>query len=104
MARVSGGRGDKSSPRVGTSEWKRAAWDRMIASKQAVSMYAVLLEHGELVTMELSAAQAEGFECMSCKAQCAKGAGAFRPVGRIPSVGSVFRCRACTDGLSGGDA
>jgi hypothetical protein len=77
---------------------KRPMWDRMIAAKQTVSTYAVMLDGGELVTWELTAAQAEGFECLDCKAQCGTGSGAFRPVGRIPSVGSVFRCVACSGG------
>jgi hypothetical protein len=74
-------------------------WDRMISAKQTVSTYAVLLDGGRLETLELTAAQAEGFECLTCKAQCGSGSGAFRPVGRIPSVGSVFECGACSGGV-----
>ncbi|WP_156094236.1 hypothetical protein [Lentzea aerocolonigenes] len=70
----------------------------MIASKQAVSSYVVMLDGGSLETMELTAAQAEGFECLTCKAQHTAGAGAFLPIGRIPSVGSVFQCVACSGG------
>ncbi|MFD9736671.1 hypothetical protein [Umezawaea sp. NPDC059074] len=70
----------------------------MIAAKQTVSTYVVMLDGGELVTVELSAAQAEGYECVSCRARCSTGSGAFRPVGHIPSAGSVFRCVACLDG------
>ena len=77
---------------------KQLLWDRMISSKQTVSTYAVMLDGGTLETMELSAAQAEGFECLTCKAQCSTGMEAFVPVGRIPSVGSVFQCVACSGG------
>jgi flavoprotein len=77
---------------------KQLLWDRMIASKQTVSTYVVVLDGGSLETMELSAAQAEGFECLTCRAQCSSGAEAFVPVGRIPSVGSVFQCVACSAG------
>lgn len=78
---------------------KRRMWDRMISAKQTVSTYAVLLDGGRLETLELTAAQAEGFECLTCKAQCGSGSGAFVPVGRIPSVGSVFECVACSGGV-----
>ncbi|MFI6098699.1 hypothetical protein ACIA8G_24340 [Lentzea sp. NPDC051213] len=71
----------------------------MIASKQTVSSYVVMLDGGSLETLELTAAQAEGFECLTCKAQCTTGAGAFQPVGRIPSVGSVFQCIKCLGGV-----
>ena len=98
MSSVVSGGGGTSSPRVGTSEWKRAAWESMIAAKQTVSTYVVMLDGGELVTVELSAAQAEGYECVTCRAQCSTGSGGFRPVGHIPSAGSVFRCVACLDG------
>jgi hypothetical protein len=77
---------------------KQLLWDRMIASKQTVSTYVVVLDGGSLETMELSAAQAEGFECLTCRVQCSRGAGSFVPVGRIPSVGSVFQCVACSVG------
>ncbi|MFD4643128.1 hypothetical protein ACFWN2_37885 [Lentzea sp. NPDC058436] len=77
---------------------KQLLWDRMIASKQTVSSYVVMLDGGSLETMELTAAQAEGFECLTCKAQHTADAGAFQPVGRIPSVGSVFQCVACSVG------
>jgi hypothetical protein len=77
---------------------KQLLWDRMISSKQTVSTYAVMLDDGTLETMELTAAQAEGFECLTCKAQQTTDAGAFQPVGRIPSVGSVFQCVACSGG------
>jgi hypothetical protein len=70
----------------------------MISSMQTVSTYVVLLDDGGLETLELTAAQAEGFECLSCKAQCSNSGGAFVPVGRIPSVGSVFQCIACSVG------
>jgi hypothetical protein len=77
---------------------KQLLWDRMISSKQTVSSYVVMLEGGTLETMDLTAAQAEGFECLTCKAQCTTGQGAFQPVGRIPSVGSVFQCIKCLGG------
>lgn len=77
---------------------KQLLWDRMISSKQTVSSYVVMLDGGSLETMELTAAQAEGFECLTCKVQCATGTGAFQPVGRIPSVGSVFQCIKCVGG------
>ena len=77
---------------------KQLLWDRMISSKQTVSSYAVILDGGSLETMELTAAQAEGFECLTCKAQQTAASGAFRPVGRIPSVGSVFQCLECAGG------
>ncbi|SMD06612.1 hypothetical protein SAMN05660733_03803 [Lentzea albidocapillata] len=77
---------------------KQLLWDRMISSKQTVSSYVVMLDGGSLETMELTAAQAEGFECLTCKAQHTADAGAFQPVGRIPSVGSVFQCVACSGG------
>jgi flavoprotein len=70
----------------------------MISGKQTVSTYVVILDGGTVETLELTAAQAEGFECLTCKAQCTTGAGAFQPVGRIPSVGSVFQCVACLGG------
>lgn len=71
----------------------------MISAKQTVSTYAVLLDGSRLETLELTAAQAEGFECLTCKAQCGSGSGVFVPVGRIPSVGSVFECVACSGGV-----
>jgi len=77
---------------------KQLLWDRMIASKQTVSSYVVMLDGGSLETLELTAAQAEGLECLTCKAQCTTGTGAFEPVGRIPSVGSVFQCVKCVGG------
>ena len=77
---------------------KQLLWDRMISGKQTVSSYVVILDGGTVETLELTAAQAEGFECLTCKAQCSNGAGAFQPVGRIPSVGSVFQCVACLGG------
>jgi hypothetical protein len=77
---------------------KQLLWDRMIYSKQTISSYVVMLDGGSLETMELTAAQAEGFECLTCKAQCTTGTGAFQPVGRIPSVGSVFQCIKCAGG------
>jgi hypothetical protein len=77
---------------------KQLLWDRMIASKQIVSTYVVILDGGTVETLELTVAQAEGFECLTCKAQCSNGVGAFQPVGRIPSVGSVFQCVACSGG------
>ena len=79
--------------------FKRRLWDRMIAAKQTVSTYAVMLDGGRLETLELTAAQAEGFECLNCKVQCGNGSSAFVPVGRIPSVGSVFECVACSGGV-----
>lgn len=66
--------------------------------QQAVSSYVVILDGGTVETLELTAAQAEGFECLTCKAQCSDGGGTFVPVGRIPSVGSVFQCIACSVG------
>jgi len=78
---------------------KRRLWDQKIAAKQTVSTYVVMLDGGRLETLELTAAQAEGFECLTCRAQCGSGSGAFRPVGHIPSVGSVFECVACSDGV-----
>lgn len=78
---------------------KQQRWDRLIASKQTVSTFAVMLENGELVSLDLTQAQAEGLECLTCKRQCETGQGAFRPVGRIPSVGTVFECVACLDGV-----
>lgn len=78
---------------------KQQRWDRLIASKQTVSTFAVMLETGELVSLDLTQAQAEGLECLTCKRQCGTGQGAFRPVGLIPSVGSVFECVACLDGV-----
>ncbi|WP_086665494.1 hypothetical protein [Lentzea kentuckyensis] len=77
---------------------KQLLWDRMISSKQIISSYVVMLDGGSLETMELTAAQAEGFECLTCKAQCTTGTGAFQTVGRIPSVGSVFQCIKCAGG------
>ncbi|WNV82159.1 hypothetical protein [Umezawaea sp. Da 62-37] len=77
---------------------KRRQWDQMISAKQTVSTYAVLLDGGRLETLELTAAQVEGFECLTCKVQCGSGSEAFQPVGRIPSVGSVFQCVACSGG------
>ena len=78
---------------------KQRLWDRMISSMQTVSSYVVLLDNGGLETLELTAAQAEGFECLTCKAQCSNSAGSFVPVGRIPSAGSVFQCIACSVGV-----
>lgn len=72
--------------------------DRMISTRQAVSSYAVMLDGGSLETMDLTAAQAKGFECLTCRAQHTANSGAFRPVGRIPSVGSVFQCIECVGG------
>lgn len=77
---------------------KQLLWDRMISSKQTVSSYVVILDGGTVETLELTAAQAEGFECLTCKAQCSNAAGTFVPVGRIPSVGSIFQCIACSVG------
>ncbi len=77
---------------------KQQRWDRLIASKQTVSTFAVMLESGELVSLDLTQAQAEGLECLTCKRQCSTGQGAFRPVGLIPSVGTVFECVACSGG------
>lgn len=78
---------------------KQLLWDRMIASKQTVSSYVVMLDGGSLETLELTAAQAEGFECLTCKTQHTTESGAFQPVGRIPSVGSVFQCLKCAGGV-----
>ncbi|MFJ8960555.1 hypothetical protein ACIRG5_14315 [Lentzea sp. NPDC102401] len=78
---------------------KQLLWDRVISSKQTVSSYVVMLDGGSLETMELTAAQAEGFECLICKTQQTTSSGAFRPVGRIPSVGSVFQCLTCAGGV-----
>ncbi|MDX8034625.1 hypothetical protein SK803_30785 [Lentzea sp. BCCO 10_0856] len=71
----------------------------MISGKQTVSSYVVMLDGGSLETMELTAAQAEGLECLTCKAQFATDAGDSQPVGRIPSVGSVFQCIECVGGV-----
>ncbi|WP_090053748.1 hypothetical protein [Lentzea fradiae] len=70
----------------------------MVSAKQTVSTYAVILDGDTVETLELTAAQAEGIECLTCKAPCSTGEGAFRPVGRIPSVGTVFQCVACLGG------
>lgn len=67
----------------------------MVDRMQAVDTYTVMVDGGELVTLELTQAQAEGFECLTCKRLCGKGVGAFRPVGFIPSMGAVFRCVGC---------
>lgn len=77
---------------------KRRLWDQMIASKQTVSVYTVHLYDGDVVGMRLTQAQAEGYECLTCKVQCGQGSEAFRPAGYIPNVSSVFRCVACVDG------
>lgn len=77
---------------------KQELFARVVASKQAVRTYAVLLDDGQLVSLELSEAQVEGFECMTCKTLCTSGLGAFRPAGRVLNVGTVFQCVACTGG------
>ncbi|SDP82626.1 hypothetical protein SAMN05421507_1166 [Lentzea jiangxiensis] len=71
---------------------------QMISARQTVSTYAVMLDGGSLETMELTAAQARGFECLTCRAQHTATSGAFRSVGRIPSVGNVFQCLKCVGG------
>lgn len=72
--------------------------DQMISTRQTVSTYAVMLDGGSLETMELTAAQAPSFECLICRAQHTAASGAFQPVGRISSVGSVFQCLKCAGG------
>ena len=78
---------------------KRRIWDQMIASKQTVSAYTVHMLDGDVVGMRLTQAQAEGYECLTCKTQCGQGSEAFRPVGNIPNVSRVFCCVACLDGV-----
>ncbi|WP_439662599.1 hypothetical protein ACSHWB_14780 [Lentzea sp. HUAS TT2] len=62
---------------------------------QAVDTYTVMVDGGRVVSLELTQAQAEGFECLTCKRLCGNGLSAFRPVGFIPSTGMVFRCISC---------
>jgi hypothetical protein len=76
---------------------KKLKWARVIASKQAVSVYTVVFTGGDRHELELTEAQAEGFECLTCKSECATGSGAFRPVGKINGFNSVFRCVACIE-------
>jgi hypothetical protein len=73
-------------------------WARMIASKQTVSTYTVIFANGDRAELDLTEAQAEGFECLTCAAQCAVGPGAFWPVGKINGFNSVFRCVTCIEG------
>lgn len=67
----------------------------MVERMQAVDSYTVMVEGGRVVSLELTQAQAEGFECLTCKRLCGNGLSAFRPVGFIPSTGMVFRCISC---------
>ncbi|GGU29185.1 hypothetical protein [Lentzea flava] len=90
---------------------KYARFVTMIAAKQDIGRYRVILDNGHVEGMLLALAQAEGFECLTCKALCGTGSAAFRPIGRAeplgfdaPGVGRVFRCVACLDGARGGDA
>lgn len=82
---------------------KKLVWARVIASKQAVSTHTVVFADGDRRELALTEAQAEGFECLTCKAECTTGSGAFRPVGKINGFSSVFRCVACLDGVVRGD-
>jgi hypothetical protein len=77
---------------------KRLMWAQMIASKQTVSTYTVVFTDGDSADLELTEAQAEGFECLTCKVECGTGLGAFRPAGKINGFSSVFRCVACLGG------
>ncbi|WP_258946800.1 hypothetical protein [Lentzea californiensis] len=67
---------------------------------QVVDTYTVMVDGGGLVSFELTQAQAEGFECLTCKRLCGNGLSAFKPVGFIPSTGMVFRCVSCLDGAA----
>ena len=78
--------------------FKRLLWAQMIASKQTVSTYTVVFTDGDSDDLDLTEAQAEGFECLTCKAECGTGLGAFQPAGRINGFSSVFRCVACSGG------
>ncbi|GAA3637891.1 hypothetical protein GCM10022267_25470 [Lentzea roselyniae] len=89
---------------------KYARFVAMIAAKQDVDRYRVVLDNGHVEGMLLTLAQAEGFECLSCKVLCGTGTKAFRPVGHAeplgfdaPGVGRVFRCVDCLDGVRGGE-
>ncbi|KAA2252152.1 hypothetical protein F0L68_37025 [Solihabitans fulvus] len=75
---------------------------RMIAGKQAVGTYVVTFDGGDRQTLSLTLAQAEGFECLTCKALCGKGSAAFRPVGVAAGQNQVFRCVSCLDGIGRG--
>lgn len=81
---------------------------RMIAGKQAVAGYLVELYGRGTTLLRLTQAQAEGYECLTCKIPCGQGSAAFRPVGHIaddvPGTSQVFRCVACLGGAAGGDA
>ncbi len=83
--------------------FKRLMWAQMIASKQTVSTYTVVFTDGDSADLELTEAQAEGFGCLTCKAECGTGLGAFWPAGKINGFSSVFRCVACLDGVERGD-
>ena len=71
---------------------------QLIASKQAVAAYTVVFTDGETVELELTQAQAEGYECLTCKVVCGTGLKAFRPVGLVNGFSSAFRCVGCIDG------
>lgn len=90
---------------------KYARFVAMIEGKQDVGRYRVVLDNGHVEGMLLTLAQAEGFECLTCKVLCGRGNDAFRPVGHAeplgfdaPGVGLVFRCVACLEGVRGGEA
>lgn len=77
-----------------TEKWTRFV--ALIASKQDLGRYRVVLDNGHVEGMLLTLAQAEGFECLTCKVLCGRGNDAFRPVGcaqplgfEAPSVGRV---------------
>ncbi|MCR3747246.1 hypothetical protein LX88_001184 [Lentzea californiensis] len=72
----------------------------MVGRLQVVDTYTVMVDGGGLVSFELTQAQAEGFECLTCKRLCGNGLSAFKPVGFIPSTGMVFRCVSCLDGAA----
>ncbi|MFD9734266.1 hypothetical protein [Umezawaea sp. NPDC059074] len=76
----------------------RLLWAQIIASKQTVSTYTVDFRSGETVELELTQAQAEGYECLTCKAECGTGTGAFLHAGWINDFSSAFRCAACVEG------
>lgn len=90
---------------------KWARFEALIETKQEVERYRVVFDNGCVEGLLLTLAQAEGFECLTCKVLCGRGKAAFRPVGHAqplgfdaPSVGRVFRCVGCLDGTRGGGA
>ncbi|MCK2244091.1 MULTISPECIES: hypothetical protein [unclassified Crossiella] len=80
---------------------RAAVLARTLAGKQTTGVYSVVLDDDSVRDMELTQAQAEGYECLTCRGVCGQSQSAFRPVGRIdniPGCSQVFRCIACLDG------